>query len=66
MGDLEVVIKRGSADVLGSTHREAVLTRRVTLAGQTGFAEKELRRALKARLRGLNGDGSSETTRRFP
>lgn len=35
VGDLEFVIKRGSADVLGSMHREAVLTRRVTLAGQT-------------------------------
>lgn len=66
MGDLEFVIKRGSADVLGSTHREAVLTRRVTLAGQVGFAEMELRRSLKAKLRGLNGDGSSEATRRFP
>lgn len=66
MGDLEFVIKGGLAEVLGSTRREAVLTKGVTLARQTGFAEKELRRALKARLKGLNGDGSSETTRRFP
>ena len=49
MGDLEFVIKRGSADVLGSTQRGCSDQKSHISRTDTGFAEKELRRALKAR-----------------
>lgn len=63
--ETELVVKGALATVLGVHRREAILTRRVKSAVQTGFAEKALRWASKARLRCLSKDDSSVATGRL-